>query len=104
MMWPDRIYVTVGGGTNSDGDPIPKHDEGPFPAQVTPLRSSESVAFGAVPLTAYYRVHVGKEAGDLLTSTAAIKWGGRAYAVQGDVEPWHVNGRLHHYEATVQKT
>lgn len=104
MIYGDRVIVVTGGGTDPRGNPLPVVDEGPFPAHVRPLRSSESVARGQPPLTAYYRLAMGRSGGDLLTPDGRIKWRGATYDLQGDVEPHHtLTGRLHHYEATLRR-
>lgn len=74
----------------------------PFPAQVNPIRSDESVQAGAAPLTAYYRLLMGSGGEKLTPYRADHKWRGRTLSIQGDVEPWVVNGRLHHYETTLR--
>ncbi|WP_026533905.1 hypothetical protein [Arthrobacter sp. H14] len=102
MIYKDKVIVVTGGGRDAKGNPLPTVDSGPFPAQVNPVSSSESVKYGAPPLTAYYRMMMGSYGGDLLTPTGQVKWRGRSLSVQGDVEPWIVNGRLHHYEATLR--
>lgn len=104
MIFHDRVMLSVGGGHDSNGDPIPVHDIGPFPADVLPVRSSESVSHAGVLVVAYYRLHIGANGGDQLTSRGIVKWRGDKFTVQGDVEPWIVRGRLHHYEATIQRT
>lgn len=102
MIFHDRIVIVTGGGRDAQGNPLPTKDEGPFPAQVNPLRSSESVKVGSAPLTLYYRLIIGSYGGTLLKPTSRVKWEGRDMTVQGDVEPWKVNGRLNHYEATLR--
>lgn len=94
--------ILTEGGRDPKGNPLPAVEEGPFPAQVNPLRSSESVKYGTAPLTLFYRLLIGPTAGGKLTPSGAIKWQNRTLSVQGDVEPWMVNGRLHHYEVTLQ--
>ena len=102
MIWPDRIMVFVGGGRDPKGNPLPETEEGPFPAQVTPLRSSESISRGQPPMSRYYRLHVGRAGGDLIKpADGKVKWAGKTLHVHGDVEPWMVGGRLDHYEATL---
>lgn len=102
MILHDRVVLLVGGGTDPKGNPLPVTEEGPYPADVRPLRSSESVARGVPPLTTYYRLMMGRYGGDLLEPNSKVRWRGRNYSVQGDVEPHLVNGRLHHYEATIK--
>lgn len=102
MMYHDKVIVVTGGGKDAFGNPIPTVDNGPFRAKVNPLRSSESVSNGTAPLSLYYRLIIGPTPGSLLTPTGKIKWRNRTLSVQGDVEPWMVNGRLHHYEATLR--
>lgn len=102
MIYKDKIIIVITGGRDAKGNPLPDREEGPFRAQVNPLRSSESVKYGTAPLTLFYRLLIGPTAGGKLTPTGAIKWQNRTLSVQGDVEPWMVNGRLHHYEATLR--
>lgn len=104
MTYGDDVFVITGGGRNSDGDPIPLATKGPFDGTVNPLRSSESVKVGQNPVVAFYRAYLSLTGGALLTSKGQITHHGRKYTVQGDVEPWRVRGRLHHYEATVKLT
>ena len=92
MIYHDKIMIVM-----DDGQEL-----GPFPAQVNPIRSSESVKMGQPPLTSYYRLLIGSYGGDRLNPSSVVKWRGRSLAVQGDVEPWIVTGRLHHYEATLK--
>ncbi len=102
MILNDRVTIRTGGGRDRFGDPLPYVDSGPFPAVVSPIRSSEAVQRGTPPLTAFYRLIIGSTGGNTLTSTGRVKWRGREFAIQGDVEPWVVNGRIHHYEATMK--
>ena len=103
MIFHDRVMTQTGGGRNADGDSVPLRDVGPFPANVTPIRSTETVTRAGVLVVALYRLHIGHNGGSVLTSTGTVKWRGMKFTVQGDVEPWIVNGRLHHYEATLKK-
>lgn len=102
MIFHDRVHIIVSGGRDPKGNPLPDIAKGPYPAQVNPIRSSESVERGALPLTSFYRLVIGKTAGKLLTYTSKVTWNGRTFMVQGDVEPWKVNNRLHHFEATLK--
>ena len=102
MIYRDKILILTGGGKDAKGNPLPVIEEGPYRAQVNPIRSDESVQYGAAPLTAYYRLVIGSTAGAKLTPTGQVKWRNRKLSIQGDVEPWIVNGRLHHYEATLR--
>lgn len=102
MIYKDRIIIVTSGGRDPKGNPLPPVESGPFPAQVNPLNSSESVKHGTAPLTLFYRLLIGPTAAATLTPVSQVKWRNRTLSVQGDVEPWMVNGRLHHYEATLR--
>lgn len=103
MRLRDRVTLAIGGGRDTRGNPIPYVDHGPYRAEVQPLNSAESVAAGVPPLSTYYRL-VLEPAGQILTSTSRVKWRGRTFAVDGDVEPHTVRGRLHHLEVTLRGT
>ncbi|WP_336705778.1 hypothetical protein [Micrococcus terreus] len=102
MILRDKITTITSGGTDNRGNPLPSVESGPYPAQVDPIRSDESVRYGSTPVVLYYRLIIGPTHGAKLTTKSQVKWRGRTLAVQGDVEPWMVNGRLHHYEATLK--
>lgn len=102
MIFHDRVMIEVGGGRDDRGNPLPSTTVGPFPAQVNPIRSSESIENGFNPMTSFYRLVIGKTAGKQLTYTSKVTWHGRVFEVQGDVEPWRINNRLHHFEATLK--
>jgi hypothetical protein len=102
MIYHDKVIVVIPGGRDAKGNPLPNVEAGPYRAQVNPLRSSESVKYGTAPITLFYRLLIGPSAGAKLTPTGQVKWRNRTMSVQGDVEPWMVNGRLHHYEATLR--
>lgn len=72
-----------------------------YPANVQPLKTTETTG-GALILATYYRLFCGPEVA--ISASSGLSWRGRNFNVQGDVEQWHRNGRLHHQEATLQET
>lgn len=101
-VYKDKITIITGGGRDDRGNPLPVQESGPYRARVDPVRSDESVRAGQPPLTLYYHLTIPPGPGALLTPTGRVKWMGRDMSVQGDVEPWTVNGRVHHYECTLK--
>ena len=62
MILHDRVMVITGGYRDAGGNVLPIVKNGPFPADMRPLRSSETIKGGAL-MTAYYRGdRVGREA------------------------------------------
>lgn len=49
MILRDKITTITGGGTDNRGNPLPSVESGPYPAQVDPIRSDESVRYGSTP-------------------------------------------------------
>jgi len=101
-IYKDRIYVITGGGRDPKGNPLPTVEEGPFPANVDPVRSDESVGSGNPPLTLYYHLTIPPRVGQIMSPTSRVKWLDRELEVQGDVEPWTLQGRVHHYECSIK--
>lgn len=103
MILYDRVTVTrrVKIGEDPFGDPIYEDQEVPYRAEVRPLSSEENVAAGQ-QVTTRFRVFLAPDADDV-TPADALTWRGRAYEIQGSVEPHSINGRLHHFEAVVQR-
>ena len=101
-QYKDRITVLTGGGRDPRGNPLPMVEEGPFPANVDPVRSDESVSRGQPPLTLYYHLIVPPHVGEIMNPNSKVKWLGRQLEVQGDVEPWTLQGRIHHYECSLK--
>lgn len=102
MIFRDKVFIVTGGGRDEWNNVLPVVEEGPFLANVDPVSSTEAVQNGQPPLTLFYQLTIGRKAGSLLTPTSRVKWLGRDMTVQGDVEPWTVNGRIHHYEASLR--
>lgn len=105
MILRDRVNAVFGGYIGKDGRKVPEYDSDPIPADVQPLRSSEQILVGRTDVTALYRVVMqANSVSAELTPSTAIKWRGKKYTVEGDVEPHSLNGAVHHYEMTVRRT
>lgn len=102
MIFHDKVTVMTPGGRDPKGYPLPDVILGTFPAQVNPIRSTESIERGVPPLMAYYRLVIGKTAGKQMSLESKVIWHGRKFSIEGDMEQWRVNNRLHHYEATLK--
>lgn len=68
---------------------------------LTPLKSEEYTD-GMQQVVSRYRVHLPVSAGSVV-STDEIVLDGISYGVKGDAEPHRLLGRLHHYEAIVER-
>lgn len=103
MKFIDKVTVVSGGGRDHRGNPIPETEHGPYPATMSPVRSDSSLANRADVVSSYYRLLIHKNAAGTIKSNGAIKWRGRRWAIQGDVEEQIIpGGRVHHLAATVK--
>lgn len=103
MILHDRVTVLrrVKVGEDAMGEPIYEDQLIPYRAEVRPLGSDENVAAGQ-QVTTRFKVFLSRRAEDV-TPADALTWRGRSYEIQGSVEPHTINGRLHHFEAVVQR-
>lgn len=99
MIFHDRVSVIerVQDGWGDLGNPIWIETEVPYPAEVRPLFSSETVVAGS-QVQSRYRVYMPGRAEAAVSSQGAVTWRGRRFEVEGDVEPHVVMGRLAHIE------
>ena len=68
---------------------------------LTPLKSEEYTDTGQQVVTRY-RVHLSVGAAPI-RATDAIVVDGLKYGIKGDPEPHRLRGRLHHFEAIVER-
>ena len=103
MIFHDRIETIerVETGEYDDyGNPIVEERRVKYRAEVQPLSTTETVAVGQQVETRY-RLFLPPNT--TLNATGAVWWEGKSYEVQGDIEPHKLVGRVHHYEATIQR-
>lgn len=105
MIFHDRVQVIeqVQDGWDELGNPIWIETEVPYPAEVRPLYSSETVD-AASQVQSRYRVHMPARAEEAVSSEGAVTWRGKRYEVEGDVEPHMIGRRTHHIEFIAHRT
>lgn len=69
---------------------------------LTPLKPEEYTEAMQQVVTRY-RIHL-PVSSEGLTGTDQVEVDGLKYGVKGDAEPHRLRGRLHHYEAIVERT
>lgn len=103
MRFLDKVTVMVGGGRDEWGNPVPETESAPFPATMSPIKSDLSLPFRGDVIASHYRLLVHKKAAGSIKPKSTIKWHGRRWTVQGDVEEQVIpGGRVHHLAATVK--
>lgn len=106
MIFHDRITVTERtetGEFDDYGNPTYDDVEVELPAEVRPLFSSETVQAGG-QVQSRYRVHMPGRAEASVQSKGFVRWRGKKYEVEGDVEAHMLGRRLHHIEFIAHRT
>ena len=106
MILHDRVTVTTKGALTGE-DPYgggvyaPDVTSEPIPAEIEPVNSDETMSSTSDAVVTTYRLTI--RGGVQLDTTSTITWRGLQYVVQGDVQPFVVNGRVHHQEALIRR-
>lgn len=103
MRFLDKVTIVEGGGRDDWGNPRPETESEPIPATMTPVKSDSSLPFRSDVISAHYRLLLHKKAAGRVKPNSTIKWHGRRWTVQGDIEEQvRPGGRVHHLAATVK--
>lgn len=102
MLFRDKISVVTRVKTGEDKYGVPVYEETTVDhrAEVRPISSEENTA-GAQQVITRYRLFVGPRVE--LDPTSAITWRGAEYEIAGGIEPHTQGGRLHHFEAIMER-
>jgi hypothetical protein len=100
MILREAATLRTGGGTDSNGNPIPTVDN-PIRAEFTPLTAEESQALGRTPSSVSYRMIFVWPT--VLAAATAVTWRGKLYAFVGPSMLHTIRGQLHHQEAIITR-
>jgi hypothetical protein len=100
MLLREPAVLRTGGGTDSDGNPIPTIDD-PIRAEFAPLTAEESFAAGRSPSSVSYRMIFVWPT--VLSAATAVMWRGKLYQFVGPSMQFTVRGQLHHQEAVITR-
>lgn len=106
MILHSRVTVFRPAPKDRYGNPTgPDATFGPYKAEFQPLSTTETVGDRA-SVTTRYRVTLPPVLPGItgLGATDKLTIHGLVYGIEGDLEPWTVDGRLHHHECTVRRT
>lgn len=103
MIFHDRLSIIDRAQTGLDdlNNPVYEDILMPVRGEVRPMLSTEGVAQEG-QVVSRYRVFLGPNHADIDPSDG-IRWRGRTFEVEGDVEPHMHHGRVHHVEFTMKR-
>jgi SPP1 family predicted phage head-tail adaptor len=101
MLLREDAVLRTGGGTDSNGNPIPAVDVA-IRAEFAPLTAEESYSAGRTPSSVSYRMVFMWP--DQLKAATAVTWRGKLYQFVGPSMLHTIRGQVHHQEAVISRT
>ncbi|MDF3283363.1 hypothetical protein [Gordonia sp. N1V] len=98
LLLRDSITVKVGGGTNSDGDPIPQQTIA-MRAEAVPISGDEQALRGRMATSVEYRFLVTDKRAE---GTTTLVYRGQTFTCQGKWMVYRIGGRVHHLEVVAR--